>query len=84
MLINSILGTASGLTEAKIACTFDEKDFYLYYLLSVHLGRTLIFCNSISCVRRLASLLTALHMKPLPLHANMQQRQRLKNLDRFD
>lgn len=76
-------GTASGLTEAKIACSFEEKDFYLYYLLSVHPGRSLVFCNSISCVRRLASLLTALDMKPLPIHANMQQRQRLKNLDRF-
>ncbi|CAH1390761.1 unnamed protein product [Nezara viridula] len=76
-------GMATGLTEAKILSVFEEKDFYLYYLLSVYPGRSLVFCNSISCVRRLASLLTALDMKPLPLHANMQQRQRLKNLDRF-
>ncbi|XP_014279138.2 ATP-dependent RNA helicase DDX24 isoform X2 [Halyomorpha halys] len=76
-------GMATGLQEAKILSVFEEKDFYLYYLLSVYPGRSLVFCNSISCVRRLASLLTALDMKPLPLHANMQQRQRLKNLDRF-
>nr|CAD7400793.1 unnamed protein product [Timema poppensis] len=35
------------------------------------------------CVRRLAQLLTLLQCKPLPLHANMIQRQRLKNLERF-
>ncbi|KAJ4435535.1 hypothetical protein ANN_18151, partial [Periplaneta americana] len=76
-------GTAGTLTEARIICTLEEKDFYLYYFIQRHKGRTLIFCNSISCVRRLAQLLTLLQCKPLPLHANMIQRQRLKNLDRF-
>uniref|UniRef100_T1HAT9 ATP-dependent RNA helicase n=1 Tax=Rhodnius prolixus TaxID=13249 RepID=T1HAT9_RHOPR len=76
-------GTAAALKEAKISCTFDEKDYYIYYLLKAYNGRTVIFCNSISCVRRLASLLSLLSCSPLPLHANMQQRQRLKNLDRF-
>ncbi|CAB0014954.1 unnamed protein product [Nesidiocoris tenuis] len=76
-------GVAQKLKEAKISCTFEEKDFYLFYLLSLYRERTLVFCNSISAVRRLASLLTALGRPPLPLHANMQQRQRLKNLDKF-
>lgn len=75
--------TAETLTEARIICAFEEKDFYLYYFIHLHKGRTLIFCNSISCVRRLAQLLTLLQCRPLPFHSNMRQRQRLKNLDRF-
>ena len=82
LLITST-GTAGTLTEARIICAFEEKDFYLYYFIQLHKGRTLIFCNSISCVRRLAQLLTLLQCRPLPFHANMMQRQRLKNLDRF-
>ncbi|CAG2062784.1 unnamed protein product, partial [Timema podura] len=76
-------GTSGTLSEACIHCTLEEKDIYLYYFLQRHLGRTLVFCNSIGCVRRLAQLLTLLQCKPLPLHANMIQRQRLKNLERF-
>ncbi|XP_012141553.2 ATP-dependent RNA helicase DDX24 [Megachile rotundata] len=76
-------GTASNLTECKIACTIDHKDYYLYYFLKRHAGRTLVFCNSIGCVKRLATLFGILDCKPLPLHASMQQRQRLKNLERF-
>ncbi|XP_047002062.1 ATP-dependent RNA helicase DDX24 isoform X1 [Schistocerca americana] len=76
-------GTAGTLLESRICCTLEEKDEYLYYLLQRHPGRTLVFCNSISCVRRLTQLLQLLQCNPLPLHANMVQRQRLKNLDRF-
>ncbi|XP_015609090.1 ATP-dependent RNA helicase DDX24 [Cephus cinctus] len=76
-------GTAGSLTECRIACTIDHKDYYLYYFLKRHAGRTLVFCNSIGCVRRLATLLGILDCDPLPLHASMQQRQRLKNLERF-
>ncbi|XP_034940551.1 ATP-dependent RNA helicase DDX24 [Chelonus insularis] len=76
-------GTAETLTECRIACTIDHKDYYLYYFLRRHPGRTLVFCNSIGCVRRLATLFGILQCNPLPLHANMIQRQRLKNLERF-
>ncbi|KZC07676.1 ATP-dependent RNA helicase DDX24 [Dufourea novaeangliae] len=76
-------GTASNLTECRIVCTIDYKDYYLYYFLKRHTGRTLVFCNSIGCVKRLATLFGILDCKPLPLHASMQQRQRLKNLERF-
>nr|XP_023015527.1 ATP-dependent RNA helicase DDX24-like [Leptinotarsa decemlineata] len=48
-----------------------------------HPGRTLIFCNSIGCVKRLATLLNLLDCHPLPLHASMPQRQRIKNLERL-
>ena len=76
------LETAEGLTECRITCTIDHKDYYLYYFLKRHPGRTLIFCNSIGCVKRLSTIFGILECKPLPLHASMIQKQRLKNLER--
>lgn len=76
-------GTAQRLTECRISCSHEQKDLYLYYFLQKHSGRTIVFCNSIDCVRRLAKLFTILDCEPRPLHAKMNQRQRLKNLERF-
>ncbi|KAG5880257.1 hypothetical protein JTB14_027322 [Gonioctena quinquepunctata] len=76
-------GTSETLTECRITCGIEEKDYYVYYFLKKHPGRTLIFCNSIGCVRRLATVLSLLDCHPLPIHASMQQRQRIKNLERF-
>ncbi|KAJ8932925.1 hypothetical protein NQ314_014342 [Rhamnusium bicolor] len=76
-------GTSGTLTECRITCDIQEKDYYVYYFLKQHPGRTLIFCNSVGCVKRLSTLLNLLDCHPLPLHASMQQRQRLKNLERF-
>jgi len=42
-----------------------------------------VFCNAITAVRRLTSLLDFLKIKNHVLHSKMQQKQRLKNLDRF-
>ncbi|XP_011502334.1 PREDICTED: ATP-dependent RNA helicase DDX24 [Ceratosolen solmsi marchali] len=81
--ITKTTGTAKNLTECRIVCNIDHKDYYLYYFLKRHPGRTLIFCNSIGCVKRLATLFGILNCSPLPLHASMPQRQRLKNLERF-
>ncbi|NXN77510.1 DDX24 helicase, partial [Bombycilla garrulus] len=75
--------TVETLTETRIHCNTNEKDYYLYYFLLQHPGRTMVFANSIDCVKRLSSLLTILNCDPLPLHANMHQKQRLKNLERF-
>ncbi|XP_050719053.1 ATP-dependent RNA helicase DDX24-like [Eriocheir sinensis] len=76
-------GTAQSLTEARINCDKDEKDLYLYYFLKCYPGRTLVFCNSIDCVRRLQNLFTLLQCQPQSLHASLQQKQRLKSLERF-
>jgi ATP-dependent RNA helicase DDX24/MAK5 len=46
-------------------------------------GRTLIFTNSIDCIKRLHSVLAILKRNPLPLHAQMEQKQRLSNLEKF-
>ncbi|XP_064181455.1 ATP-dependent RNA helicase DDX24 [Anguilla rostrata] len=75
--------TVETLTETRIHCDKDDKDFYLYYFLLQYPGRTMVFANSIDCIKRLNSLLTILDRTPLPLHANMHQKQRLKNLERF-
>ncbi|CAJ1073675.1 ATP-dependent RNA helicase DDX24 [Xyrichtys novacula] len=75
--------TVETLTETRIHCQKDEKDFYLYYFLLQYPGRTMVFANSIDCIKRLNSLLVILDCNPLPLHANMHQKQRLKNLERF-
>lgn len=76
-------GVAKKLTECRISCSHDQKDLYLYYFLQKHPGRTIVFCNSIDCVRRLAKLFTILQCEPNPLHAKMAQRARLKSLERF-
>lgn len=57
-----------------------EKDVHAYLFCASYPGRTLIFVNAISIARRLSVLLCALNVPATPLHAQMQQRQRLKSL----
>ena len=58
------------------------QDLYLLYFLSTYPGRTLVFVNTIDHLKQLQSLLNLLGCQPNCLHAGMQQRQRLKNLER--
>ncbi|KAI9006355.1 P-loop containing nucleoside triphosphate hydrolase protein [Hyaloraphidium curvatum] len=74
---------ASGLKELQIHCLPKNKDAYLYYSLLEFPGRTLVFVASIDSVSRLAGWLKMLRIACFPLHGKLQQRQRLKNLDRF-
>lgn len=71
------------MSEAYLECTEDDRDEKLYYLLIQHSGRTLIFANAISMVRRLAAILKLLQLPVVAMHSSMQQRQRLKALERF-
>jgi len=66
-----------------VLCTAEEKELYLYYFLQRFPGRTLVFVNSISTTRRLLETLRLLQIPVNALHAQMQQRQRLTNFDRF-
>ncbi|ROL46599.1 ATP-dependent RNA helicase DDX24 [Anabarilius grahami] len=75
--------TVETLTETRINCTKEDKDLFLYYFLLQYPGRSMVFANSIDCIKRLNALLQILDCSPLPLHANMHQKQRLKNLERF-
>lgn len=75
---------ADKLEESIIQCREEEKDLFLYYLLKLHgVGRSIIFCTSIAAVRHVAAVLSLLQLQAWPLHAQMQQRQRLKYMDRF-
>ncbi|TVU20233.1 hypothetical protein EJB05_36433, partial [Eragrostis curvula] len=72
------------LEESFIECSEDDKDAYLYYILSVHgQGRTIIFCTSIAALRHISSILRILGIDVLTNHAQMQQRARMKAVDRF-
>ena len=64
-------------------CSEDGRDEALYYLLAAHPGRTLVFVNAVSAARRVAALLALLRLPAAALHASMQQRARLRALDRF-
>lgn len=58
------------------------KDSYLYYFLLRYSGRSLVFMSSIDGIRRLTPILELLDLKVWPLHSQMEQKQRLKNLER--
>ncbi len=73
----------AGLRLGRLTCTKDSKDAALCYLLLRYPGKTLIFVNAISTLRRVVAFLTALRLPVTSLHAHMQQRQRFSHLDRF-
>ena len=75
--------TAKGVLESRVDCMKDEKDMMLYYLLSRYSGKTIVFVNSIDAIRRLVPIFSCLFPYIHGLHAEMQQKQRLKNLERF-
>ncbi|XP_052113682.1 DEAD-box ATP-dependent RNA helicase 13 [Arachis duranensis] len=75
---------AAKLEESFIECREEDKDAYLYYILTVHgQGRTIVFCTSIAALRHISSILRILGIDVWTLHAQMQQRARLKAMDRF-
>ncbi|KAJ2995756.1 ATP-dependent RNA helicase [Globomyces sp. JEL0801] len=75
--------TAKGVLESKIDCIKTEKDLMLYYVLCRYSGKTIVFVNSIDAIRRLVPLFSQLKENVFGIHAEMQQKQRLKNLERF-
>ncbi|KWU46439.1 P-loop containing nucleoside triphosphate hydrolase protein [Rhodotorula sp. JG-1b] len=76
-------GLVDTLKECKIECLKQEKDVYLYHFLVRYPARTIVFLASIDGIRRLHPLLALLKVNVIPLHSGMQQRQRLKALDKF-
>lgn len=82
--ITSTKGTCETLQEMQINCPSNKKDYFMYYFLIKHPGRTIVFCNSINTVRRLTNLFFLLKCgQVLPLHSEMHQKMRLKNLEKF-
>ncbi|KRX74796.1 ATP-dependent RNA helicase DDX24 [Trichinella sp. T6] len=69
--LSSKHGLSSSLVESCLFCsTLEMKDTSLYYFLRHYPGRTLIFANSVNCVRRLKNLLALLKFKVYFLHAD--------------
>jgi len=61
------------LQEKAIRCAVEEKDLYLYYYLQRKSGQSfIIFTNSITCAKRVASILDFLKVKCFVLHSKMQ------------
>ncbi|RNF14659.1 putative ATP-dependent RNA helicase [Trypanosoma conorhini] len=71
------------IQETYLRCPGDSKDLYLYYFLKMYHERTIVFVNAISMLRRLVKLLEVLGIPVAGLHASLQQRQRLKYIDKF-
>ncbi|GET93535.1 ATP-dependent RNA helicase-like protein [Leishmania tarentolae] len=75
---------AARINETYLRCPDNSKDLYLYYFLKTyHNDRAIVFVNAISMLRRLVKLLEVLGIAVVGLHASMQQRQRLKFIDKF-
>ncbi|KAG9028583.1 ATP-dependent RNA helicase [Tulasnella sp. JGI-2019a] len=76
-------GVVESLQESKVECLVKDKDVYLYYFLLRYPGRTLVFLSAIDGIRRLLPILKLLGINAFPLHADLQQKQRLTNLEKF-
>ncbi|KPA81493.1 Atp-dependent RNA helicase-like protein [Leptomonas pyrrhocoris] len=75
---------ATRINETYLRCPDNSKDLYLYYFLKTYSDdRAIVFVNAISMLRRLVKLLEVLGIAVVGLHASMQQRQRLKFIDKF-
>ena len=82
--IPSSVALPPGLRLCRMSCEGGgDKDVRLYHFLLRYPGRALVFVNSIATLKRVAALLTALRLPVHTLHASMQQRQRLKHLERY-
>ncbi|VDM60531.1 unnamed protein product [Angiostrongylus costaricensis] len=82
--ITRSFGTAETLVETRMNCSnLLGKDTTIVYLLERYKGRTLVFTNSVDASRRLYGILKLLKLQPLMIHAKMEQKVRLKNLEKF-
>ncbi|KAK9671215.1 hypothetical protein RND81_12G014100 [Saponaria officinalis] len=74
----------SNLEESFLECREEDKDAYMYYILCVHgKGKTIVFCTSIAALRHVSALLRLVNINVGTIHSQMQQRARLKAMDRF-
>jgi ATP-dependent RNA helicase DDX24/MAK5 len=81
---NPISQMAENLKEGLIQCGDLEKDLYLYSVLLLQpTRRALVFTNSINTVRRLTPFLQALNLPAFALHSDMEQKARLRSIERF-
>jgi len=74
----------AGLSQYEVRLPVEDKDVIAYHFLLKHMGRTLIFVNSIKTARRVDGLLRALQINCRTIHSQLQQKQRIKALEGFN
>jgi ATP-dependent RNA helicase DDX24/MAK5 len=72
-----------GLQQLEVRVATEDKDAVTYLYLLKNSGRTLIFVNSIKTARRVDGLLRALGLNCRCIHAQLQQKQRIRALESF-
>eukprot|EP01084_Bolivina_argentea_P184411 318047_1 len=75
--------TTHNVCEYECATVATDRDAMVSYLLRTYGGRTLLFANTIGSVKRCTLIVKELGFNAHCIHSQQQQRQRLKNLDRF-
>ncbi|SCU85420.1 LANO_0C04214g1_1 [Lachancea nothofagi CBS 11611] len=73
----------SKISESMLECLPTERDLFTYYFLTVYPGSTLIFCNAIDSVKKLNAYLNFLGISSFQIHSSMTQKNRLKNLEKY-
>lgn len=80
-----LVNLPAGLSLFEIRCTQKHKDSHLYSFLTTtkqgSSGPCLVFCNSISGVKRIFETLKVLKLPVRMLHSQMQQKARLSSLE---
>jgi len=74
---------SSRVKQYVIKCRHEDKDLFLFFFLRNNPGRSIVFVNNISVLRRVVALLQRLKLGARAVHASMQQRARLKSLEHF-
>ena len=75
---------SSQIKESLIECAPTERDLYCYYFITMFPGTTLIFCNAIESVKKLSVMLNILGVSCLQIHSSMTQKNRLRNLEKYE
>ena len=73
----------SGLHLFKVVCAEADKTEALYTYLLTHPGRVVVFVNAISVLKHVAAACELLDLPTFALHAHLQQKQRVKRVNRF-
>ncbi|CAE7294390.1 DDX24 [Symbiodinium sp. KB8] len=73
----------SGLRLFKVVCAEADKTEALYTYLLTHPGRVVVFVNAISVLKHVAAACELLDLPTFALHAHLQQKQRVKRVNRF-
>lgn len=74
---------ATNVVQSIVECSAKDKDAYLYYIVLMYKGKTIVFVNSIDSLKRVVPMLKELGLPAFGVHSDMVQKQRLRSLERF-